>query len=417
MSRVEFHLPDIGEGIATVEIVEWHVKAGDEVVEDAPMVDVQTDKAINEIRSPVAGTVDSTFGEVGDEVPVGTLLITFESDGAAAADPASAGAAPSAPSPAPGAAPPAQPSAPEAQSNGGQVPLASPAVRKAAGDRGIDLTAITGTGPGDRITREDLEASTTASSPASVRPAGPPTEVDQAEDRVERLVGTRRVIARTLTESWQSVPHVMDFREADVTALLRARDAIQERARRRGHPEPRMISTFVLIAKLAAVTARRHPALRSSIDMEREEITRYGAVNLSIPVAAADGLVTPVIPNADRLSLVDLAQQIADVVAAARERKLTPSQLQGGTFTVNNYGSLGSPLGTTLVQPGQSSNLGLGRVTKRAVVRDDAVVIRPMISFNCTVDHRVMDGAEMQAYTGDLVEVIEEPSLVLDELV
>ena len=407
---VEFRLPDVGEGTATAEILEWHVAPGDAVEEDQPMVDVQTDKAIVTIPCPVAGVVLRRMAEAGDTFDVGAVLIVFETTGtgtegrapAAVPEPAKGGRAappPDAPAPAPGRA------------------LASPVVRRLAREIGIDLASVAGSGPGGRVVRSDLERPA-ASPPAAAGPAPvAPRSIEPTADVIEPLRGTRRVIARALTQSWQTIPHIIDFREVDVTGLVAARDALRAQAEARGDPElARVLTSFALLAKLAAVVARRHPAMRSSIDMERDEVTIYGSVDLSIPIAAPGGLVTPVVAQADRLPLHDVAREIARLSAAARDRKLTPAEMKGGTFTVNNYGALGSPLATTLIQPGQSSNLGFGRAEPKPVVRDGQIVARPMMGISCSGDHRVMDGAEIQAFVNELLGVIENPVLLLGEM-
>jgi pyruvate dehydrogenase E2 component (dihydrolipoamide acetyltransferase) len=396
----EFRLPDIGEGIAEAIVIEWHVSVGQDVREDDPMVDVQTDKAIMHIPSPVTGTVSRLAAAEGDVVPVGEVLIVFDA-GELQRDVVEDAAA------APAAAP--EPTASVAG------PLASPAVRKLARDAGVDIAAVVGTGPGGRVLREDIEA------PASVGAPPPGTAQEDGASprapvagRVVPLRGRRRIVAESLSEAWRTIPHVMDFREVDVSSLLAARHALKARAERRGDAElATALTPFALIAKIVAAVAAKHPALNASVDMDRKEISYHGQVDLNVAVSAPDGLVAPVIRNADAAGVEELARAIARLALAAREQRLEPAELSGGTITVSNYGALGSPLGTTIIQPRQSASVGFGRIQDKPVVRDGVVVVRPVMAINCAGDHRVIDGAELQGFVNELVLLMEEPVLVL----
>jgi pyruvate/2-oxoglutarate dehydrogenase complex dihydrolipoamide acyltransferase (E2) component len=423
----EFKLPDVGEGTDAAELVEWHVAVGDTVAEDQPLVDVQTDKAIVEIPCPVAGTVLSVAGEEGDRIPIGTVLAVFGEAGESS--PAGTGAAatraPAAPDrpPAPNGA--AAATSPANSSAGGEQepsavplspaatgrPLASPAVRRLARERGVDLREIAGSGPSGRILREDLDAPAAV---PSVPPEGPavPSPAGRAaaarEDEVLPLRGTRRVIAHNMVQAWQSIPHIIDFREADLTNLLAARRGLRERGAE--------LSTFALLAKIAATAAGRHPEVNASIDLEREEITVHGAVHLAVAIAAPDGLVTPVVRDADRKSAIEIAAEITALAEAARNRRLKVGQLSGGTLTVNNYGALGSTFSTPIIPPGQVINLGFGKLEERPKAEDGEVVVRPMQWVTCSGDHRALDGEHLATYVNEVVAMIEEPTLLLADL-
>jgi pyruvate dehydrogenase E2 component (dihydrolipoamide acetyltransferase) len=466
----EFRLPDVFEGTAEAEIVEWKVAVGDEVKEDQPLVDVETDKAVVTIPCPTEGVVLKLTGEPGEMLSVGALLAVFgdrsesveEGEAAPIEEPTAqepAAQEPAAPEPA-GAGLPRETGslagAPAAAGDGGKAaqrggdggtpsgvagspaaaasaaaqaagrPLASPAVRRLALERGVDLGSLSGSGPAGRIVREDVlaaGAATAAAGPDIAAPAGPEVEAPAAlpgarrEDEVIPLRGLRRTIARNMTQSWQTVPHIVDFREVDASALITTRRDLRARAEASGDEElARALTMMPLLAKIAATAALQHPGVNSSVDMEREEITCHGAVHLSVATSTADGLLVPVIRDADRKSIPAIAREIAMLAEAARARRLDRQQLTGGTLTVNNYGALGSPLSTPIIPPGQSANLGFGRLQERAVVRDGEIAVRPVLGLSCSGDHRVLDGADLAAFVNDVCAAIENPLLLLSEL-
>jgi pyruvate dehydrogenase E2 component (dihydrolipoamide acetyltransferase) len=402
----EFRLPDVGEGIDAGEIVQWHVTIGEYVRADQPLVDVQTDKAIVTIPCPVSGTVLSLPAIEGDTVPVGELLAVFD---AAELD------QPAAMNDMTAAANDLAPKRTAVPTHGSARPLASPAVRALAREAGVDLAALVGSGPGGRLLRQDIVATRGVESTAAA--PLPQATRSPASDEVVALRGTRRVIARGMTLSWQSIPHIIDFREVDMTQLIAARQALRADGERRGGSELADVLTLMpLIAKIAVTVVKRHRALNAALDLDREEITYHRAVHLSVAISAPSGLVTPVIRDADRKSVPDIAREIAALAAAARAQQLTPDQLTGGTFMINNYGALGSPLSTPLIAPGQSSNLGFGRVEERAVARAGEVVVRAVMNVSCSGDHRVLDGQELAAFCNELVATIEDPFLLLGDL-
>jgi pyruvate dehydrogenase E2 component (dihydrolipoamide acetyltransferase) len=359
---LEFTFPDVGEGIDAGELLEWHVAAGQSVREDDPMADVQTDKATVTIPCPTTGVVVELRIEVGEMVSVGDVMAVFE---------------------------PAVTSSPPRS-------LASPAVRKRAGELGVDLVKIHGSGPGGRIELADFE------------PAG---DAAATAEQVVPLRGVRRTIARTMTEAWRTIPHIIDYREADATGLLRWREQL------RGEAEDeklrRALTITPLLVEIAVAALRRHPYVNASVDMEREQITLHGEYNIGVATAAPDGLIVPVLRDADAKSVQELAVEVAELTSAARERRLRPGQLAGGTFTVNNYGSLGVWLGTPIIKPGEVANLGVGRIQERPVARDGEVVVRPIVALAVSGDHRVLDGHPLGAFVSDVVASIEDPQLVL----
>jgi pyruvate dehydrogenase E2 component (dihydrolipoamide acetyltransferase) len=285
-------------------------------------------------------------------------------------------------------------------------PQAAPAVRKRARELGIELASVSGSGPGGRILREDLDTLRPAAAEA---PAPAP-----AGERIVPLRGIRRTIARTMTEAWRTIPHIIDYREVDATEIRRVRAALKQTTLRAGDERAAGAITITpLIVKVAVDALRRHPYVNASIDVERDEIRLHGDYHIGIATAAPDGLIVPVVHHADRKTLTEVALEVADLAGAARERRLRPEQLAGGTFTVNNYGALGIWLGTPIIKPPEVANLGVGRMQERAVVVDGEIVARPIIALAVSGDHRILDGHTLAAFVSDVARLIENPSLLL----
>lgn len=386
----EFKFPDIGEGTDSGELLEWHVAEGQEVREDDPLAEVETDKATVTIPCPTTGRVLELRAKVGDLVPVGEVLAVFEATTEAPEAPPTASA--------PRAETPATATAGRAAAS---PPLASPAVRKRARDLGIELEQVRGSGPDGRIEPADLEQ-------AAAGAPSPPAPAAGERDQVVPLRGTRRAIARAMTEAWRTIPHIIDYREADATELLAWRERL------RGQPGHEHLTVTPLLLRLTVEALKRHPYANASIDLEREQITLRSEYNVGIATAAPDGLLVPVVHGADRKTVSELAEEIAELTRAARARRLRPEQLNGGTFTLNNYGSLGVWLGTPIIKPGEVANLGVGRVLERPVARHGQVAVRPIVALSVSGDHRVLDGHTLGAFVSDVVALIEDPTPVAD---
>jgi pyruvate dehydrogenase E2 component (dihydrolipoamide acetyltransferase) len=434
---VEFRLPDVGSGIAEAEIVEWRVGVGDQVREGDILVTVETSKSIVEMPSPAAGTVARLGASAGESLAVGAVLAVLDGPAGAAEAPAGAGQG-ARPAPEPGladAAVPADAAAPAAPPPAGATaarPKASPVVRRIALERGIDLRTVTGTGPGGRITRDDIESVTAApdsalpdtaaptqqppadlpaSGPPAAAPAPPPLAAPPQDERVP-VRGLRRQVARKMAESWRTVPHIVDWREADATRLIEARQALCA-----ARPEQAAALTFVpFFVKITAVALRRHPLMNASFDEAAEEYTLHGRISIGVATAVPDGVIVPVVPDADRKSLLELAGEIAELVRLARERKVTPGQLAGGSYTVNNLGGIGAQAGTPIIRTPEVGILGFGRITERVVAAGGAPVVRPSVTLSSVADHRLHDGATLGAFTATVVELTENPYLLLAEL-
>ncbi len=411
---IEFRLPDVGEGIASADIIGWLVAAGDHVTEGQDLVEIQTDKAIVVIPSPVTGVVQRLGAAAGESLDVGAVLAVLAPDGegapgAAAADPETAAVAPA------------------------RRPLAAPATRRLARELGIELAGVSGSGPNGRIMPEDLQDAAPADAPPGRdgSPAGDGSPVSAGAPVAEAgrtgagpiggqtvpLRGVRRTIAQTLTRAWQEIPHVIDYREVDATGLMEARRLLRQRALDRGDDAlAQALSPTPLITKAAATALGEHPYVNASIDLVRQEITLHEQINLGIATATPQGLVVPVVPDANRKSVTELALEIAELARLAREGRLRPDQVNGGTFTVNNYGGLGIWLGTPIIRPPEVANLGVGAVRDRVVAVNGEPAVRPILVLAVSGDHRVLDGHTLAAFVTQMVELLEQPLLLLEGL-
>jgi pyruvate dehydrogenase E2 component (dihydrolipoamide acetyltransferase) len=428
---LEFRLPDVGEGLEEGEIVAWLVAPGDTVARDQPLVEVQTDKATVELPSPVAGRVVRLAANAGEVVKVGQVLIVLEdgiSPGTAPAAGTPAGAQPE-----PGVVATSGPGGaqPAAEAPAGAAigrPKASPAVRKLALDSGVDLAAVEGTGPGGRILAADVEA---AGSPTGVAEARIPglrhAGSGQTGAGRQPLRGIRRVTAETMTRSWSEIPHITAMDELDATGLLDARRRLTETARGSGCPPeargsgcPQEGGTEITLAVLflAAVARglRRHPLMNASLDMEAGEIVVHDGCHVGLAVATDAGLLVPVVRDADRRALPDLAAEVRRLAAAARDGKVDLADLRGGTFTVTNYGTLGGRFATPLIRPPEVGIMGFGAIRPRPFVVDGTVAARPTLPYCCSADHRLVDGDLLTAFSEHVAGLLADPVRLLAEL-
>ena len=391
---IELKLPDVGEGIAEGEVVRWLVAEGAAVKEDDPLVEVLTDKANVEIPSPVTGTVVKILAAPGQLVKVGELLALIEPAAGQAAAAHHVTASPDRPTSAsreamePGQAKRAVPP-------GGDV-LATPVVRKLAKDLGVELGAVPGSGPGGRITEEDVRR---AAGPKA--PAGIPAE-STSEERIP-FRGRRRMIARKMVAAKTRVPHALLVDEADVSGLLAERAKMREIGEREGV----RITILPFIMKAVAGALRRHPALNASLDEDREEIVLKKRVDVGMAVDAGDGLVVPVVRNADAKSVIELAREIERLSTAAREGTLAPGDLTGGTFTISSVGSIGGLFSYPIINVPEAAILAAHKIVTRPVVRDGEIVPREMMYLSLSFDHRIVDGGEATRFLNEVVRRIE----------
>ena len=410
--------PDIGEGIAEVELVAWHVQPGDLVAADQLLADVMTDKATVEIPSPVAGKVLALRGEVGQTVAVGSELIRLEVAGAgnlkvdaAAAPAAPAVAAASAARAAPFVMPdPIVPPAP-ASIRAGERPIASPAVRRRAWEMGLELERVTASGPAGRVIQADLDAYARRNPNAA--PARPPVqgyaEVNTQQDIP--VIGLRRKIAAKMQDSKRRIPHYTYVEEVDVTEV----EVLRERLKARwGAQRPRM-TLLPLLVRAVVLAVREFPQINVRFDDERGVATRFGAVHLGIATQTDNGLMVPVLRHAEALDLWSCAAEIARIAQAARSGRITREELSGSTITITSLGALGGIVSTPVINHPEVAIVGVNRIVERPMVHGGAVVVRKMMNLSSSFDHRVVDGADAARFVQAVRAYLEVPSMLFVE--
>lgn len=441
---LEFKLPDIGEGVVEGEIVRWLVQEGDVLREDQPMVEVMTDKATVEIPTPKAGRVERIMVAAGKLCAVGQTMVVIATEGGkpagAAHPPAAAPAAPAAPpqaapvaqaapAPAQAAAPAPQPSAPATFS---EKVLATPATRQLARSIGVDIRTVAGTGPGGRITRTDVTAAAGRGSSAPAAPAAshapsqaaapPPPGVPQAAPQPvatsagdERIPfrGIRKKIADNMLRSKQSAAHFTYVEECDVTELMAVRSRAQKSAAERGVK----LSFLPFIIKAVVSGLKKFPIVNATHDVAREEIVLRKSYNIGVATAAEAGLIVPVLRDADKLSLFQIAERLEPLTERARTGKASRDELVGSTFTISSLGKLGGVLATPIINFPEVAVLGVHKIKETPVVRDGQIVIRQVMNLSISLDHRIVDGYEGALFLQHVVSLLEDPTLLFMELV
>jgi pyruvate dehydrogenase E2 component (dihydrolipoamide acetyltransferase) len=399
-------LPDIGEGVAEGEIVRWLVKPGEAVREDQPLVEVMTDKASVEIPSPRTGTIAALHVEEGATVPVGTTLVSIALAAGAAAAPqpaphAHAAAAPAvtASAGAPAAAAPAP----------GPRVEATPAVRALAKELGVTLERLAGSGPGGRITADDVRAAAgarPATGGAAAATAPPPAGAAEPGDTRLPLRGLRRKIAEHMRRSLSTAAQFTFVAECDFTAVVEHRALVAARAREAGV----RLTFLAYVFRALPDVLRQYPLLNASLDDERHEIVLRKRIHLGLATATDDGLTVPILHDADRLGLFALARDIERLAAAAREHRLKLAELQGGTFTVTSTGAKGGVLATPILHHPQVAILGVHEIKPRPAVVHGQVVARELGNLSLSLDHRVVDGAVGADFLYALVARLQSPA-------
>ena len=394
----EFRFPDVGEGITEGEIVRWLVKEGDTVETDQTLAEIETDKAVVEMPSPYAGTVLKLHFKEKDLIKVGQTLVTIGEKGEVPAEaaPAAAAAAPEA-RPAPAAAA----RAPQAA---GEV-LATPKVRALSKELGVDIGAVPATGPGGRITEDDVRAFRPA--PAGKKPAVKvKTKYDLygVLDRIP-LRGVRRATAKKMRESLDHAAHVTHCDEADAGPL----EALRVKMKPGIEAGGAKLTYLPFIVKALVEALKLHPTLNATLDEEENEIVVKKYYNIGVAVDVPDGLIVPVVKAADQKSVADLAAEIQKLAEAARERTLDLADLKGGTFSITNVGVIGGDFATPIINYPEVAILATMKIADRARVVDGAVAVRKTLPLCVAFDHRVVDGAEAARFTKDLVRFLEAP--------
>ncbi len=438
----EFKLPDLGEGMQEAQIIEWLVRPGDTLKLDQPIVRVETDKAIVEIPSPVAGRVSEIRVSQGQVAKLGEVLVVFDSatgsnSGTKTAQTtgtttATNGANGAATVP----ASTAQQGATQAQTATAtkQRVLAAPAVRKLAFELGIDLEQIPSSHPSGRVTIEDVRtyAERAKAAPPSPSPA-PVSEVPEqqrvesggrtgvetaervsrpqeaAQDTREPLTGLRKRIAERMERSWRTIPHATAFDEIDGTALAALRQSLKPIAGQRGV----RLTYMPLLIKLLIPVLKEFPIFNASLDEERREIVYRHSYHIGIAADSPEGLLVPVLRDADRLTIMEVATRLEHLIEGARKRTLALPELSGSTFTLNNVGSFGGNSGTPIINYPEAAILAVGRLQEKAIVREGTILARPMLPLALSFDHRLIDGALAGKFLARFKELVENPQQLL----
>ncbi|MFD9608704.1 dihydrolipoamide acetyltransferase family protein [Streptomyces sp. NPDC059083] len=462
---LEFKLPDLGEGLTEAEIVRWLVAVGDVVAVDQPVVEVETAKAMVEVPCPYGGVVTARYGEEGTELPVGAPLLTVAVGGTGAPEelaeaapgaaptaadsavsavsavsseysgnvlvgygtagpaarrrrvrhtnPAAAQAPATAPAvaPAPADAPVAVAVAAAVPVSAGPVPVISPLVRKLARDRGLDLREVRGSGPEGLILRADVELALAALEQPAAAPAPAPAAAvaapagASAGERVP-LRGVRGAVADKLSRSRTEIPDATCWVDADATELMAARAAMNAA----GGPK---ISLLALLARICAHALARFPELNSTVDTAAREIVRLPSVHLGFAAQTPRGLVVPVVRDAGTRTAESLTEEFARLTEAARQGAITPADLTGGTFTLNNYGVFGVDGSTPIINHPEAAMLGVGRIIPKPWVHQGELAVRQVVQLSLTFDHRVCDGGTAGGFLRYVADCVEQPAVLL----
>jgi pyruvate dehydrogenase E2 component (dihydrolipoamide acetyltransferase) len=402
----EFRLPDIGEGVVEGEIVKWHVRPGQNVKEDDPLVEVMTDKATVMIPSPRKGKILETRGEEGGIVKVGAILLTLDTGDGKAAAPEKAAKA----EPVPKAAE-VKEAPPAAEPSKGRA-LATPALRKMAQDMGIDINTVVGTGPGGRITREDIvQYSAPAAAKIPATPSAPSkTPVAAGKESVEEVPfrGLRKKVAEKMVESKTHAVHYTYVDEIDMTELVKLRSSAKDLAAEKG-----IKLTFLpFIIKALVEGLKKFPLLNASLDEKAGKILIKHHYHVGIGVATPDGLTVVVIKHADQKSLFELAHEIDRLSEAARQNKISLEDLKGSTFTITSLGTMGGMFATPVINYPEVAIVGIHKIEKRPVVHENQIVIRDRMYMSLSFDHRVVDGAVGAEFTQYVKNFFENPALM-----
>jgi 2-oxoisovalerate dehydrogenase E2 component (dihydrolipoyl transacylase) len=440
-------MPDIGEGIAEVELVAWHVKEGDMVAEDQILADVMTDKATVEIPSSVAGKVLALGGAVGQVMAVGSEVIRIEVEGAgnlkapapgaapAATPAAAASAAPTAAAvttatakpaetPVKAAAPPMQTAAASAASRRdaatsttahvrapGDKPIASPAVRRQAWDLGIELQFVPGTGTGGRITHDDLQAYAQRAAQPQAVGAVDQRFAQRLDEQSIPVIGLRRKIAQKMQEAKRRIPHFTYVEEVDMTEL----EALRAKLNAKHGKERGRLTVLPFLVRAVVLAVREHPQINARYDDDAAVVTRYGAVHLGIATQTEGGLMVPVVRHAETRDLWSCAAEVLRLAEAARTGKASRDELSGSTITITSLGALGGIVSTPVINHPEVAIVGINRMVERPMMRNGAVVARQMMNLSSSFDHRVVDGMHAAEFVQLIRGYLETPATLFVE--
>lgn len=428
--RYIFKFPDIGEGLEEGKIIEWYVEKGQTIESGDPLVKMETDKVVTDIPSPKNGIIAVRYGGVGDTIKVGSALVEIDIpgvDGEAAVETAKE-----------------QPEAPsqeamdeknfagvvgtiEIAGDGAYLPagdegrpakaektaktrkaLATPVARAMAKDYGIDINEVTGTGPAGRVMKKDIESHSKTSASIDIHVPMPKASV-QERTRTEPLTQIRKAIARNMLRSKQNTAHMSIMDEVEVSELVAARARINEALQEKGI----RISYLPFIIKAITQALKEHPLLNAELDMENERIIYKNYYNIGIAMDTPEGLVVPVIKDADTKSLIQLAHELTALMEKSQDRKLTLDDLRDGTFSITSYGSIGGYFAVPVIAYPQVAIFGIGRLTEKPIVKNHEIAIGQILPISMSVDHRIVDGAEVSRFVNDVLAYLKDPMLLL----
>ena len=403
MTLIDYKLADVGEGIAEAEVIEWLVAVGDLVTEDQTVVIVETDKSQIEIPAPVTGTVKSLGAKVGDVLSVGSSLMQIEATGKVSKDISSQvihGTQPAATTVSSSTM-----SAPRASN---VRPLASPSTRKLAASLGINLENVTGSGPNGQITAADVQSAESVTT-TSVSETGPSVIKDDGSGiTLIQLRGLRRQIATSMSEALR-IPHITEFKEIDATALLALRSELAPQFEKVGTK----LSVTPFLMRACILALKNHPTFNSRFDAEMGEIRQYEDINLGFAAATEEGLIVPVMRTANDFTVSKLASETDRLADLAKTRKATTDQLGGGTFTITNFGSFGTWLGTPIIRPPEVAIAGFGRIAEKVIPVDGQPAVRMVLPIVVAADHRINDGAHLGAFVSDIAQLLLNPETLV----
>ncbi|ASA21881.1 dihydrolipoamide acetyltransferase family protein [Paenibacillus donghaensis] len=443
MAKFEYRFPELGEGLHEGEIIKMHIKAGDKVTDDDIVMEVQNDKAVVEVPCPVNGTVLEVFTKDGQVCRVGEVVAIIDAEGDVPEQEAPAGdhgsqeadaakgsadttSSPAATSPADAKEGGAAPSADAVPAPDRDV-LATPGVRKFARDNSVDISKVTGSGKNGKITQEDVEAFLNGG--GSAAPAAPAAEAPKSEAKAaapaaassgnvsmeeERVPfkGIRKAISNAMVKSAYTAPHVTIMDEVDVTELVAFRARMKPVAEKKGVK----VTYLPFIVKALVAASRQFPALNAMIDEESNEIVYKKYYNIGIATDTANGLIVPVIKDADRKSIWMIASSISDLALRGRDGKLAPNEMKGSTISISNIGSAGGMFFTPIINFPEVAILGTGRITEKPVVKNGEIVAAPVMALSLSFDHRIIDGATAQNFMNYIKTLLANPDMLVMEV-
>jgi len=441
LAKFEYRFPELGEGLHEGEIIKMHIKPGDKVTDDDIIMEVQNDKAVVEVPCPVNGTVQEVFAKDGQVCRVGEVVAIIDAEGdipeqaGGHAEEQSAQEADAAKGSADTTSSPAQDAPADAKQggNGGasapaapnREVLATPSVRKFAREQGVDITQVQGSGNNGKVTREDVEAfkngggqaaaapAQEAASEAKAAPAAASAAVDpRAEEERVPFKGIRKAISNAMVKSAYTAPHVTIMDEVDVTELVAFRTRMKPIAEKKGTK----VTYLPFIVKALVAACRQFPALNAMIDEEANEIVYKKYYNIGIATDTDNGLIVPVIKDADRKSIWMIADSIRDLAARGREGKLAPNEMKGSTISITNIGSAGGMFFTPIINFPEVAILGTGRISEKAVVKNGEIVAAPVMALSLSFDHRIIDGATAQNFMNYIKQLLANPELLVMEV-